>query len=89
MSDLKPSRKMKSVSTDELVITEGEAGAEMVVAVLVDGLGDVRASGANLTLFFDGLLAPASVIRTGTTDPIWCGPASNWTARRCGVLPAT
>ena len=56
MSDLKPSRKMKSVSTDELVTTEGEAGAEMVVAVLVDGLGDVRASGANLTLFFDGLL---------------------------------
>lgn len=47
---------MKSVSTVEAVATEGEAGAEVVVAVFVDGLGDVRASVANLTLFFDGLL---------------------------------
>ena len=40
----------------ETVATDGEDGAEMVVVVFVDGLGDAAASGANLTLFFDGLL---------------------------------
>ena len=51
MIDLKPSRKMDSVLIVETVATDGEDGAEMVVVVFVDGLGD-----AALTLFFDGLL---------------------------------
>ena len=48
---------MKSVSTSDATTTEGEAGAETVVVVFVDGLGDGALPGANLTLFFDGLLA--------------------------------
>ena len=56
MIDLKPTRKIESVSVVETVVTAGEEGAETVVAaVLVDGLGDA-APGANLTLFLDGLL---------------------------------
>jgi hypothetical protein len=56
MIDLKPSRKMDSVLMVETVVAVGEDGAEIVVVVFVDGLGDAAASGANLTLFLDGLL---------------------------------
>ena len=54
MIDLKPSRKMESVLLTKLV---GDKGAEIAVVVFANGPGDAAAaSGANLTLFFDGLL---------------------------------
>jgi hypothetical protein len=61
MIELKPSRKIESMLLVEKVDTAGEEGAEMVVVVFVDGLGDAAASCANLTLFFDGLLVAETI----------------------------
>jgi hypothetical protein len=61
MIELNPSRKMEFVLLVEKVATTGEEGAETVVVVVVDGLGETTASGANLTLFFDGLLVAETI----------------------------
>jgi hypothetical protein len=61
MIELNPSRKMEFALLVEKVATTGEEGAETVVVVVVDGLGETTASGANLTLFFDGLLVVETI----------------------------